>query len=205
MPITATRAAMLLAGAVLALAATFAPASAQAVRVRGTIEKVDGQTLTVKSREGQGLTIKLADNATVSGVVPRTIDDVKPNSFVGIAALPQPGGTLKALEVLIFPDAMRGAGEGHYAWDLLPESNMTNAAVADIVTKTEGRTLTLKYKDGEKTILVPPETPVVTFLPGERSELVPGAKVFISGAQRQPDGTLTAARVAVGRGITPPM
>ena len=192
--------------ACVALLFSVSLASAQNVRVRGTVEKVDGSTIVVKSREGQDLTIKLADNLTVSGVVKRSLDDVKAGTYVGIAALPQPGGTLKALEVLIFPEAMRGAGEGHYPWDLMPESNMTNAGVTDVVTRNDGRSLTLKYKDGEKTILVPTDVPVVTFLPGDRSEIKPGAKIFIGAAQRQPDGTLQAARIAVGRdGLTPPM
>ena len=183
-----------------------ASVSAQAVRVRGTIEKVEPAAIVVKTREGETLTIKLADNLAVTGVVRQTLADIKPNSFVGTAAMVQPDGTLRALEVLIFPEQMRGAGEGHYPWDLAPQSTMTNAAVTDIVTKVDGATIKLKYKDGEKTVVVPPDVPIVTFVPGERSELREGAKIFIGGAQRQPDGGLQAGRVAVGRdGLMPPM
>ena len=194
----------MLALASLMLAASMA--YAQNVRVRGTIEKVEPTSIAVKTREGENLTIKLGDNLAVIGVVKQTMADIKPNSFVGIAALAQGDGTMKALEVLIFPENMRGAGEGHYPWDLAPQSTMTNAAVTDIVTKADGTTLTLKYKDGEKAIVVPPDTPIVSFVPGDRSELKPGAKIFIGGAPKQPDGSLLAARIAVGRdGLTPPM
>jgi len=181
-------------------------ALAQNVRVRGTIEKAEPSAIVVKTREGETLTIKLAETLNVSGVEKRTIADIKENSFVGIAALAQADGTLKALEVLIFPEAMRGANEGHYPWDLAPQATMTNAAVVSVVSKVDGSTLKLKYKDGEKTIVVPSDTPIVTFLPGDRSEIKVGAKIFIGGAQKQPDGSLEAGRIAVGRdGITPPM
>jgi hypothetical protein len=195
-------------GIVAAVAATAFTAAAQStppVRVRGAIEAVDGSVLKVKSRDGADLTIRLADNATVAGVVPATLADVKPGSFVGIASLTK-DGTLMALEVLIFPEAMRGTGEGHYGWDLMPDSMMTNATVAETVGEAKGQTLKLKYKDGEKSITVPKEAPIVTFVPADRSELKPGAKIFIGGAQKQPDGTLLAARVNVGKdGMTPPM
>ena len=173
-------------------------------RVRGTIERVDGSTLTVKSREGADVTIRLADNLSVSGVLKAALADIKPGTYVGVAALPQPGGALRAVEVLVFPEAMRGTAEGHGPWDLLPESTMTNATVAESVERVEGRTLTLKYKDGDKTITVPPDTPIVTLAPGDKSELKPGAAVFIPAA-RQPDGSLQASRVIVGREVAPPM
>jgi hypothetical protein len=137
--------------------------------------------------------------------VKASLADVAIGSFVGIAALPQPDGSLEAIEVLIFPEAARGTGEGHYAWDLLPESTMTNATVADTVAAVGGRTLTLKYKDGEKKITVPPAAPVVTLDPGDASLLKPGAAVFIP-ARKEADGTLAAGRVLVGRdGLVPPM
>jgi hypothetical protein len=172
-------------------------------RVRGTIERLDGPILTVKSREGADVTVRLADNLSVSGVVKAALTDIKPGSYVGIAALPR-AGELNAVEVLVFPEAMRGTAEGHGPWDLLPESTMTNATVAESVDRVQGRTLTLKYKDGERTITVPPEAPIVTLVPADRTELKPGAAVFIP-ATRQPDGSLQASRVLVGRDIAPPM
>ena len=175
------------------------------VRVRGTIEKLDNSVLTVKSREGGTVNIKLADNFSVNGVVKAGLADVTSGKFVGIATLGQRDGALVALEVLIFPDAMRGTGEGHYAWDLKPESMMTNANVEGVVDAANDRVLTLRYKDGDKKVRVPAGTPIVTFIPAERGELKPGAHVFI-GTQRQPDGSLTAARVNVGlNGLVPPM
>ena len=172
-------------------------------RVRGTIERLDGPVLTVKSREGADVTVRLADNLSVSGVVKAALTDIKPGSYVGIAALPR-AGELNAVEVLVFPEAMRGTAEGHGPWDLLPESTMTNATVAESVDRVQGRTLTLKYKDGERTITVPPEAPIVTLVPADRTELKPGAAVFIPAA-RQPDGSLQASRVLVGRDVAPPM
>lgn len=181
-------------------------ASAQStVRVRGTIEKADGNALTVKTREGATVVVKVPDNVAVAGVLKRALSDIKANDFVGIAAMPQSGGPSRALEVLIFPEAMRGTGEGHRGWDLLPESTMTNATVTESVAKVDGHTLTLKYKDGEQTFIVPPDTPIVTFAPGDKSELKPGAVIFISGATKADDGTLSAARVTVGRDVPPPM
>lgn len=181
-------------------------ASAQStVRVRGTIEKADGNALTVKTREGATVVVKVPDNVAVAGVLKRTLSDIKANDFVGIAAMPQSGGPSRALEVLIFPEAMRGTGEGHRSWDLLPESTMTNATVTESVAKVEGHTLTLKYKDGEQTFVVPADAPIVTFAPGDKSELKAGAVIFISGATKADDGTLSAARVTVGRDVPPPM
>lgn len=175
------------------------------VRVRGAIEKFEGNVLTVKTREGPVVTIKLADNFTVGGLVPAKFEDIKDNSYVGVAALPLPDGKLRAIEIFIFPEALRGASEGHIPWDLVPESTMTNATVTGIV-RTEGNALVLKYKDGEKTILIPPGIPIVTGAAADKSELKAGAKIFIAYATKQPDGTLSAARVAVGlNGLTPPM
>ena len=190
----------------LALVAGSAMAqSAPPTRVRGVVEKLDGNALAVKAREGNVVTIKLAEPIAVTGVVKASLSDVTVGNFVGIAALPQPDGSLKAVEVLIFPEAARGTGEGHYAWDLLPESTMTNATVAETVAAVGGQTLTLKYKDGEKKITVPPEAPVVTFGPGDASLLKPGAAVFVP-TRKEADGTLGAARVLVGRdGVVPPM
>jgi hypothetical protein len=195
------------AGGALGLALIFAvSASAQApTRIRGTIEKVDGSTLSVKSREGQDLVLNLAPNASVSAVIKASLSDIKANTFVGIAAVSDGKGGWRALEVLIFPDAMRGTGEGDRPWDLVPESTMTNATVTDVATKVDAHTLTLKYKEGEKTFAVPPDVPIVTFAPGDKSDLKPGAKVFVVAAMKQPDGTYQTARINVGRGIDPPM
>jgi outer membrane lipoprotein SlyB len=186
--------------AALGLTLTGAALAQTPARVRGTIEKVDGDALTVKSREGATVVVKVPDNVSVAGVRKRSLADIKANDFVGIAALPQSGKSSRALEVLIFPEAMRGTGEGHRGWDLLPESTMTNASVTESVTKVDGYTLPLKYKDGEQ-IIVPPDTPIVTFAPGDKSELKPGAVV----ATKADDGTLSAARITVGRDVPPPM
>jgi hypothetical protein len=179
--------------------------AAQPVRVRGTVVSLEGSTLRVKSRAGQDVAIHLAENWAVSGVVKAQLDDIKPGTFVGVAALPQAGDSLRAIEVLIFPESMRGTGEGHSPWDLLPESSMTNATVAAAVQGVDGRTLTLSYRGGEKTITVPPEAPIVTFGPAEKADVKAGAAVFVP-VQRQADGTLQAARVLVGKdGVVPPM
>jgi len=179
------------------------------VRVRGTIEQVEGQTLMVKSRDGAALKVVLADNALIVGIVKASLSDIKPGLFVGVTGMPQADGSQKAVEVHIFPEAMRGTGEGHYPWDLRPQSTMTNANVVNVeqtVTAVEGRTLTMKYKDGEKKIIVPPDVPIVTYVVGDKSELKPGAKIFIAAAKKQPDGTLQAPRVNFGKdGLTPPM
>jgi hypothetical protein len=178
-----------------------------AQRIRGDIVALDGLQLKLRSRSGEALTVTLAENYAVTSVVRIDLAAIKPGAFIGAASMPQRDGTLAALEVLVFPETMRGNGEGHYAWDLKPGSMMTNATVADVATvaKTRGRKLTLKYKHGEKTMLVPPDAPIVTFEPGERAALVPGAHVLLS-ATKQPDGKLTTARVLVGKnGLVPPM
>jgi hypothetical protein len=189
----------------LALVATSALAQ-ERVRVRGTIEKVDGNVLTVKTREGKDVTVKLPDNARVLGLDKASIDDVKQGSYIGVSAMPQTDGSQKALHVHIFLDAMRGVAEGFGPWDVRPNSTMTNATVDTTVTGTDGRTITVKYKDGEKKIIVPPDAPIVKYVPGNKGELTPGAKIFIVAAIKQPDGTLEAPNVAVGvNGLTPPM
>lgn len=178
------------------------------VRLRGTIEKLDGLVLTLKTRSGETATVRLAEKYSVAGVAAARLADVTAGKYIGTATLGQKDGALVALEVLIFPEAMRGFNEGHYPWDLQPESLMTNATVASeaqVAGSANGRVLTLKYKTGEKAVLVPEGVPIVTFVPAERSELKPGAHVFI-GAQRQPDGSYAAGRVNVGLGgLVPPM
>ncbi len=186
--------------------AAFSQPAPQRVRVRGTIEKVDGTTLTVKTREGQTVTLKLPDNVGVAATMKRTLADIKPNDFVGVAAMPQgPGKPQRALEVLIFPEAMRGTGEGHYPWDLMPESTMTNAAVAETVASVDGATLTLKYKDGTQAIVVPPDTPIVTFAPTDKGALKAGTVIFVAAAIKAEDGSLSAPRVTVAGDVPPPM
>jgi len=185
-----------------ALAQTPAPTQ----RIRGDVVAIDGSNLQVKARNGETLSIKLADNYVVTAVVKIDMTAIKPGAFIGTATMAQPDGTLTSLEVLVFPEAMRGSGEGHYPWDLRPGSMMTNATIADVAGVGQGgRKMTLKYKDGEKTIVVPEDVPIVTFEPGDKAMLVPGAHVLLT-ATKQPDGSLTAARVAVGKnGLVPPM
>ena len=175
-------------------------------RIRGTIEAVNGAMLTIKTREGSDVKVRMTDNVAVFGVVKTSLADIKEGSYIGVSAMPQPDGTQKALAVHIFPENQRGAAEGFRPWDLRPNSTMTNATVAETVKGTDGQNILVKYKDGEKKIVVPPETPIVTFVVGDKSELKPGAKIIIFAATKKEDGTLEAARVNVGRdGITPPM
>jgi hypothetical protein len=176
------------------------------VRIRGAIEAVDGSVLTVKSREGADIKVRMTDNVVVIGIAKSALSDIKPNSYIGVSAMPQPDGTQKALAVHIFPEAQRGAAEGFRAWDLRPNSTMTNATVAETVAGTDGQNILVKYKDGEKKVVVPPGTPIVAFVTGDKTELKPGAKIIIFGATKKDDGTLEAGRVGVGLdGITPPM
>lgn len=190
---------------VLAVALSVAWAQSAPTRLRGTIVGIEGNTATIATREGGNATVKLADNWAVMLVSPLTLADIKENSFVGVASLKGPDGTLSALEVLVFPEAARGSNEGHYPWDLQPESLMTNATVAAVAPSSDGQTLTLRYKDGQQIIRVKPGTPIVTFAPGERADARPGAKVFM-GTTKAADGTLSAGRMLVGKdGLTPPM
>ena len=176
------------------------------VRIRGTIEAVDGPLLAVKSRDGAEMKVRVTDNVTVTGVAKSSMSEIKPGSYIGVSAMPEPDGTQKALAIQIFPEAQRGVAEGFRPWDLRPGSTMTNATVAETVASTDGQTITVKYKDGEKKVVVPPATPIVAFVAGDKSELQPGAKIIIFSAVKKDDGTLEASRVNVGRdGITPPM
>ena len=197
---------ILSAAFVVAATAALAQAPADTVRVRGTVQSVDGSTLTVKSRDGADLTIKLADNAVIRTVTGKTVADVKQGLFVGITAMPQPDGTQKAVEIHIFPEAARGTGEGHRPWDLMPGSTMTNATIDSEVAISDGQKLVLKYKDGDKTFIVPDNIKVVMFAPSTAADVKPGAKIFIVAAKKLPDGTLEApgATVSAG-GVDPPM
>jgi hypothetical protein len=197
---------ILSAAFVIAATAALAQAPADMVRVRGTVQSVDGSMLTVKSRDGADLKIKLADNAVIRTVTGKTVADVKQGLFVGITAMPQPDGTQKAVEIHIFPEAARGTGEGHRPWDLMPGSTMTNANVDSEVAISDGKKLVLKYKDGDKTFIVPDNVKVVMFAPGTATDVKPGAKIFIVAAKKMPDGTLEAPGVTVSSGgVDPPM
>jgi hypothetical protein len=196
--------AALLIAAVSAVAVAQAPANPP-VRIRGVVEKIDGQMLTIKANSGQSMTVKLADNYVVMGIAKASMSDVASGKFIGTTTVGERDGGLVALEIHIFPESMRGTGEGHYDWDLRPSSKMTNANVANVVAMGKERMLTVQYKGGEKKILVPENAVVVSFTPAERSELKVGANVFVN-SQRQADGSLTAPRVNVGLGgQVPPM
>lgn len=194
----------------LALAACLATTAAIAqntppTRIRGTIAGVEGHTLSVATREGTKVDITLNEPLTVSTVKKVDLADVKPDTYVGIATRAGANGALTALEVLVFPEAMRGAGEGHYAWDLEPESMMTNGTVTGAVEATSGRELRLSFKGGNNKIIVPPNVPIVTFVPAERADLKPGARIFCI-ATKNAEGKLAAGRVTVEKdGVAPPM
>jgi hypothetical protein len=176
------------------------------IRIRGTIESVDGAMLMIKSREGADMKVRMTDNVAVFGVAKTALSEIKEGSYIGVTAMPEPDGTQKAVAVNVFPETQRGAAEGFRPWDLRANSTMTNATVAETVKGTDGQNILVKYKDGEKKVVVPPDTPIVTFLTGDKSELKPGAKIIIFGAVKKDDGTLEANRVSVGRdGIAPPM
>ena len=195
---------MLTAAAALALLAGGAGAQSSN-RLRGTVAWLDGTTLHLKDKAGQDVTVALSPTYAVTALVPAKLADVTPGSFIGAAADTQADGTLVAKEVHIFPEAMRGSGEGHRTFDLGPKSTMTNGTVGNEVTGASGDTLTVAYKGGEKSIVVPPGAPVVMFAPGDRAMLVPGAHVIVQ-AQTADGGGLTADRVTVGKdGLVPPM
>ena len=203
--------ALLAAAALVATASVPVLAAAQnadPVRIRGTIVRVDAKTLVVQDRGGEVVSLARPADMPVSEVYRIKLSDIKRGSFIGTAAMPQPDGTQKAIEVVVFPEAARGTGEGHRPWDLLPQSTMTNATVADLAAAPKsvrgGQQLRLTYKGGEKTVVVPPDVPVVTFRPGTESLLVPGAKVLVNAQEK--NGTPTALRVTAGRnGFAPPM
>jgi len=176
------------------------PASAQeTVRIRGTVERVDGPVYVVKTRDGAELKLTMTDNPLFVAIAPATMADIKPGMFVGSAGMIQADGTQKAIEVHIFPESMRGTGEGHYDWDLKPQSKMTNGNVEQTVAGVDGPVLSVKYKDGEKKLLVTPETVVVTYVMGNKDEVGPGTRIFVGAAKKQPDGTLQTPRITYGR------
>jgi hypothetical protein len=201
----------ILTTAAFATAIAITAASAQQTqRVRGTIEKVDGNTLLIKGPDGAPATLTLADNAVIVGVLKATVADIKEGSYIGSGALPQPDGTQKAVEVHIFAESQRGTGDGHRGnWDGSPygagTGTMTNGAAGQAVSSVDGPVITVKYKDGEKKVIVGPNVPIVRYEVGDKSELKPGAAISVAAATKKPDGTFSAARVNVGRNGVVPM
>jgi hypothetical protein len=188
----------------MALGATSSLAQQQSVSVAGTIQSVDGAVIVVKQRSGQEAKVTLTGNVTVSGVVKKTVADIKKGDYLGVGAIPQADGKLKAVRISIFAEAQRGTNEGHGPWGGAPQGTMTNATVDTTVTGVDGPVLTLKYKDGEKTAIITPETQITTNVPGDKSEIKPGANIRIANAAKKPDGTLEASRISVGRdGVVP--
>ena len=189
-----------LAASSFALISLALPASAQdTVRVRGTVERIDGPVFVVKARDGSELKLTVTDNPLFVVIVPGKMSDIKPGMYVGSAGMMQEDGTQKAIEVHIFPESMRGTGDGHYDWDLLPKSKMTNGSVEHAVTGVDGPLLSVKYKDGEKKLVVTPQTVVVTYEMGKREEVQPGTKIFVAAAKKQDDETLLTPRITYGR------
>ena len=175
-------------------------------RIRGTIESIDGKTLSIKTREGSDVKVNITDDIAVIGIAKTSLSDIKQGSYIGVSGMPQPDGSQKALAIHIFPEAMRGASEGFRAWDLRPNSTMTNATVAQTVASVDGQVIEVKYKDGEKKVVVPPDAAIVAFAAGDKAEVKPGAKIIIFGAVKKDDGSLETNRIGVGRdGIAPPM
>jgi hypothetical protein len=196
----------------LALSAVTAVVASQPTRIRGTIQHVDGDVIEVKQRDGAAMKVRLAGDTSVSWVAKSSISDIKPGSFIGTTATPQADGNLMALEVHIFPESLRGTGEGTRDWDLAPGSSMTNGTVqsgkiaGSEVSQVEGNTIKVDYKGGSKAVVITPATKIVTLNPGVRSDIKPGVVVFISSAMPQPDGSLSANRVTLGKdGVNPPM
>ena len=196
---------LLIASTIIAFAV---PALAQeTMRVRGTIEKVDGSTLMVKARDGADLKIAvIGDKPVYTALEKASLTDIKPGSYIGVTSLPQPDGSLKAVAVHLFPEAARGTGEGHRAWDQQPQSMMTNATVETAVAGVDGEVVMVKYKDGEKKVIVTPQTAVVRMVPGAATDVKAGTKVIIFAATKAGDGGWTTQRVTYGKdGLAPPM
>ncbi|WP_084807059.1 hypothetical protein [Bradyrhizobium sp. NAS80.1] len=176
------------------------PATAQdTMRIRGMVERIEGPIFIVKTRDGSEVKLTVTDRPLFVVIVPGKMSDIKPGMFVGSAGMMQGDGSQKAIEVHIFPESMRGTGEGHYDWDLLPKSKMTNGNVEQAVTGVDGPVLSVKYKDGEKKLVVTPQTVVVTYEMGKREEIQPGTKIFVAAAKKQADGTFQTPRITYGR------
>ncbi|KQP10497.1 hypothetical protein ASF28_05065 [Methylobacterium sp. Leaf99] len=189
----------------LALTLTVAATTARAddiVRYRGTLEKVDGSTLTIKPRTGDSITVQFSNDTKILAATTGQLADIKSESYIGTAAIPQPDGTQKALQVTVFSSSLRGTADGHYPWDLGTNSTMTNGAVGTL-SGTDGRTLLVKYQGGEKKVVVPDDVPVTLVDPGEKSILVPGSKL-VAFTKKGADGALTAPILIIGRNGTVP-
>src|SRR6266481_6798665 len=194
-------------GALISMALVCAPASAdeEPVRVRGAVASLEGSKLVVRAKDGKDVTVNLADNFAALAVVKSSMAEIKEGTFIGTATVTQPDSSLRSLEVVVFPDKMRGTGEGHYPWDLGSSSMMTNATVANAVKGVAGQTVTLTYRGVEKKIDIPANVPVVSLVPASKNEIKPGAIVFVP-TQRQSDGSLQGAAVLFGKdGVVPPM
>jgi hypothetical protein len=191
----------------LVTSASFAQQQPPPVRIRGQIDKIEGDVLDIKARNGDMVKVKLVDPARVVGLVKASLADIQVGKFIGVTAMPQADGSQKAIAVHTFLDAQKGVvPDRHMPWDLQPGSTMTNAIVDTTVAGVDGQTIMVKYKDGEKKVIVPPNTPIVAYAPGDRSELKPGAQIIIFGATKQADGSLTTPAINVGRdGVVPPM
>ena len=199
MKVACSKTVAVVAGTLAMMVASIAAGQApNLVRVRATIDRVEGGMLDVKSRDGAMLKVQLAPNAPVNEVVKSSLSDIKKGDYIAVTAMPQPDGSQKAVAILIFPEAMRGVAEGFRPWDLSPQSTMTNATVANQVTSADGQKLTVKYKDGEKTVIVPPSAEIVTYKKASAADLKPGQKIFVAAAKKLPDGALEAPNVAFG-------
>ncbi|MGH6771287.1 MAG: hypothetical protein ACRECO_19965 [Xanthobacteraceae bacterium] len=196
--------------AAASIAAAAQKGTQQKIRIRGTIEKIDGQMLDVKSREGANLKVKMADKVRLTAMVKASLADLKPDTYIGVTAMPQADGGQRAVAIHIFQPKQRGTGEGHRPWDLQPGSTMTNAAIETTVAGTDGQVITVRYKQGDKIdqkkVIVTARTVIVRYLPGDRKELKSGLRVMLNNATKNPDGTINAPTVSYGRdGVVPPM
>lgn len=172
-------------------------------RIRGQIEKIDGSVLALKTRDGAMMNVKVADDARVSALIKAAAADIKPDTFIGIAGIPQPDGSIQAFSIHIQLPASRGNGEGERPWDAKPGSTMTNAYAQSLVVAGDGQTLTVKHKDGEKKIIITPTTAIAAAAPASKNELVPGAQIIIMASEKQPDGSVLAKSLYIGRSLTP--
>jgi hypothetical protein len=191
---------------VIALVFATAAFAQQPGRIRGQIEKADGSVLSLKQRDGTMLDVKVADDARVAALVKASLDDIKKDSFIGVAGMPRPDGSIEAFSVHIFLPAQRGVvADRHFNWDAKPGSTMTNAYVESTVAEKDGQSVVVKYKEGEKKIIVTPATAITAVAPGDKAELKPGTQIIIMAADKQPDGSVLAKTLYVGRSLTPAM
>jgi hypothetical protein len=195
-----------LGAAAIALLFTTVVFAQQTGRIRGQVEKADGGTLSLKTRDGSMLDVKVADDARVAALVKASLADIKNDSFIGVAGMPRPDGSIEAFSVHIFLPAQRGVvADRHFNWDAKPGSTMTNAYVESSVTEKDGQAVMVKFKEGEKKIIVTPATAITAVAPGNKDELKPGAQIIIMASDKQPDGSVLAKTLYVGRSLTPAM